>query len=106
MNLLKLFPLLLLMSCSEKYYCTEYAPRMETRHMYEFTYEGNSRNFITDDDGVVEEGIANGVYAIYGVNRCCTIVAKYPIKSTTYRLIKDTVVQTGSDCVEWKTRGR
>lgn len=106
MNLFKLLPLLLLVSCSEKYYCHKTEPRFENRHIYEFTYEGVSRNYIVDDYGVREEGVVNGVYVIFGVNGCCTTVAQYPIKNTVYRVLKDTLIERGTNCIEWKTRGK
>ena len=77
---------------------------MEKRFVYEFDYNGKTSIYITDEYGIREEGIVNGVYVIFGINGCCDEVAKYPKKQTSYRILKDTLVQTGTNCIEWKEK--
>lgn len=94
-----------MISCSTKEYdCVKSEPRMAKRFVYEFDYNGKTRNHVTDEYGVRDEGLINAVYKVYGVNGCCNVVATYPIKQTSYRVLKDTLIRHGTNCLEWEEK--
>jgi hypothetical protein len=107
MPIFKLVPIfLLLISCAKDYKCIKYVPKMERRLVYEFNYEGRLERFVTDENGVDEKGVFDTVYEIYGIHGCCKVVARFPKNKTFYKIVNDTLIQNGTNCVEWRTRGK